>query len=149
MTSPQEPSRPTYARIEHIISRNAKDAFTVAFLAAQAVLPLRYYLSDEREDERFSWRMFSSVRMRECELHVTEVAASGSAREVGLDQTLHRAWIAMIERGQPIVVDRYLAHRCRVSSAKSVRIARMCRAASGETTTSHEKTRICRTGRGT
>src|SRR5690242_15394556 len=40
------------------------NVFIALFLAYQLAMPLRYYLGGRGYDERFSWRMFSTLRMQ-------------------------------------------------------------------------------------
>ena len=40
------------------------------FLVVQMAVPASYYLRKDRHDERFSWRMFSTMRMAKCDPEV-------------------------------------------------------------------------------
>lgn len=102
-----------------------------AYLACQVALPLRYYLGDDRRDERFAWRIFSALAIPpfQCDVRVRELTADEPAgRDVDLSRTLHDAWIASLRHGQDAVVDRFLEARCRSSArVEAVEFSRLCR----------------------
>ena len=106
-----------------------------AYLAWQVVLPLRYYLGENRRDERFAWRIFSALAIApyHCDVHVQEFAAGDErGREVDLSRTLHDAWTAALRQGQDAAVDRFLDARCRSSSrVEAVELSRLCRREDG------------------
>ncbi|MGF1467876.1 MAG: hypothetical protein ACFCGT_17285 [Sandaracinaceae bacterium] len=94
------------------------------WLLLQAALPLRYYLGDDPYDERFAWRMFSTVRLARCELRVIE-RREGRWRRTPLGRTLHVAWIGLLERNRPAVWSAYLRSRCE-EGADAVRLENRC-----------------------
>ena len=77
----------------------------------QLAIPLRYYLGDDLYDERFAWRMFSAVRVQECEIAVAETR---DGREVALQPMtfLPAPWVGLLERSRPAVVRGFLDWRC-------------------------------------
>src|SRR3954447_372732 len=87
--------------------RALRNLAIAAFLMFQLVMPLRYYLGGGGSDERVSWRMFSSVRMQKCDVRVDETVR-GERRKVDLEATLQIAWVGMLERNRPAVVDKFL-----------------------------------------
>src|SRR5262245_37769335 len=93
-------------------SRRAVNLFILAFLAYQVAMPLRYYLGDRGYDERFSWRMFSTLRLQKCQVHVseaTEHAAAGGAsafQEVTVKRDVQAAWVNLLERVRMPVVEK-------------------------------------------
>jgi hypothetical protein len=107
-------------------SRALANALIAAFLLFQIAMPLRYYLGGRGYDERFSWRMFSSVRMQRCAVQVHETAGDGSERKLNLEQELQVAWIGMLERYRAGVVEELLRKRCASGGAREVRYARSC-----------------------
>ena len=111
-------------------SRALTNAFIALFLLYQVAMPLRYYLGGRGDDERFSWRMFSSVRLQKCEVRVHEVLA-GQSREVKLSQAVQIAWIGMLERNRPQAVDKLLRRRCQKSGVTETRYHRSCRDTDG------------------
>jgi len=91
------------------------NVFIALFLAYMLAMPLRYYLGGRGLDERFSWRMFSSVRMLKCKVEVDEhLERDGDTRErkVNLTKEVQVAWIGLLERGRPLVIEKLLARRC-------------------------------------
>jgi hypothetical protein len=100
-------------------------AFIALFLLYQVAMPLAYYLGGRGTDERFSWRMFSSVRMQKCSVKVKETAG-GEQRDVDLDREVQIAWIGMLERYRPAVVEKLLRRRCERAEASEVRYVRSC-----------------------
>jgi len=108
-------------------SRALANALIAAFLLFQIAMPLRYYLGGRGYDERFSWRMFSSVRMQRCTVQVHETASDGGERKLNLEQELQVAWIGMLERYRAGVVEELLRKRCASGGAREVRYARSCK----------------------
>jgi hypothetical protein len=85
------------------------NGFIVGFLALQLLLPLHYYLVRRDEhDERFAWRMFSSVRMTTCEV---ELKVGNDT--VALTREFHDAWIALAQRGRRSVVEAMAQRLCK------------------------------------
>jgi len=116
-------------------ARAIASAVIALWLLGQIAFPVSYYLGDSRPEERFAWRMFSSVSAfgAQCALSVTETVADPAgdggriSREVNLDQVLHAAWGLHIRRGRRAVIDRFLAWRCeRDPSIISVELHRSC-----------------------
>ena len=82
-----------------------------AFVLLQLLLPLSYYWSDNPYDERFAWRMFSSVRMTRCNFELFE-QDSGSARPISLKSEYHVVWINLAKRARQDVVDAMIQRAC-------------------------------------
>lgn len=106
------------------------NAFIALFLAAGLLAPLRYYLGHDPYDERFSWRMFSAVRMIECKVAI-EDNVGGHWSRVPLRSTIHESWQTALERNRMAVVEKYLAHRCETEKAEEVRMLSSCVATDG------------------
>jgi hypothetical protein len=82
--------------------------------------PLSYYAGlRPPDDERFAWRMFSAVRVRECRVFVHQ------GRGARLVHGLHGSWVHAMERGRKAVISRYLATQCAAGGAPS--LERHCR----------------------
>jgi hypothetical protein len=105
--------------------RMLANALIVAFLAYQIAMPLRYYLGGRGYDERFSWRMFSTLRMQKCRVQVRETV-DGEERPLVLKKELQVAWIGMLERYRRGVVDKVLQRRCERAGASRVAYTRSC-----------------------
>ena len=102
--------------------------FIAGFLALQIAVPASYYLRERSDDERFSWRMFSTLRLRDCRVKVTEFPSTGAApRPVPIEQDVHVAWLRLLERMRGSVVDKYLRRRCERESIQRVELVRSCR----------------------
>ena len=84
------------------------DAFIGVWLAAQLALPLHYYaLREDPRDERFAWRMFSSLVEQPCQV---ELRVGG--RGVDLRRHFADAWIAMVSLGRRQVARRMARALC-------------------------------------
>jgi hypothetical protein len=79
-----------------------------AFVVVQLALPATYYLRHDRHDERFSWRMFSTMRMATC-----SIAMRRAGQPVTLGAEFHEAWIELAKRGRQTVVEAMGAELCR------------------------------------
>lgn len=105
-------------------------AGALAALALQAIIPLTYYLGDDHYDERFSWRMFSAVRMHACDLRAFEVRA-GVEQPVNLMRTVQAGWVTTLERNREAVMERYLRWRCGQAGTERARLVNQCRTPDG------------------
>jgi len=106
------------------------DVVTVAFLVLQIGMTLSYYLGWRGEDERFSWRMFSSVYARDCRV-VTVEQRAGKRQRVDLESELPSAWGDALELARPAVIEALLHWRCRQGDADEVHYVRFCKEADG------------------
>ena len=104
-------------------------AVICGFLLFQIITPLSYYLGGGGPDERFSWRMFSSVRMRECQValyETTERDGRQIEQFVPLETILQSVWIKRLNRDQPAVVRKFLRWRCQQPGVKQLRYEMRC-----------------------
>lgn len=84
------------------------NGFIVGFIALQVALPMHYYLvRRDDHDERFAWRMFSSVRMVTCTL---ELKVGDNL--VALNREFHDGWLALAQRGRRNVVEAMAQRMC-------------------------------------
>jgi hypothetical protein len=93
------------------------------YLLWQVVLPVTYYLGDDVNDERFSWRMFSATWQSHgmCTVSVMEIESvpvpgAGNtlvSRSLDLERTLHRGWTMLLDANRRLVVEKFLQTRCR------------------------------------
>ncbi len=100
----------------------------LAFLAVQLLAPLHYYtLRDDRHDERFAWRMFSSTRVMQCEptFRVDRQVAP-------LGRTFHEAWIEIARRGRLVVLEAMGARLCRDHPGSEVVLDLQCQTVDGK-----------------
>lgn len=105
------------------------DAFILVWLAAQLALPLHYYaLREDPRDERFAWRMFSSLTERPCD--------SGfrvGGRDVDPRRHFADAWVAMASLGRRQVALRMARALCDEFPGEPVSVRLECPNATGTT----------------
>jgi hypothetical protein len=107
--------------------RAVRLGFIALFLGFQLVMPLRYYLGGRGYDERFSWRMFSTLRLQACSMKVEEREAESAAwREVPVGRDVQVAWVNLLERVRRPVVEKYLLRRCERGPISEVLYTRNC-----------------------
>lgn len=143
---------PEQASAQADTRRKLANAFIAAFVAYQIGMPLTYYLSERVYDERFSWRMFSTVRLQECAISVTETLGEGERaleRPVAVGQDVQVAWANVLKRLRPAVIEKYLARRCEQAGGDEVRkvtLVGTCTSTRGETLPERRFERVCREG---
>lgn len=107
--------------------RRLSNLFIAAFLLFQVGMPLRYYLGERGYDERFSWRMFSTLRLQQCEMQVTEARSGNAAwKDVHVRGDVQVAWVSLLERVRKPVVEKYLQRRCERQDVAKVAYTRRC-----------------------
>ena len=119
--------------------------FVVVVVLLQLLVPLTYYLRDDPFDERFAWRMFSGVRLQECEASAFETDAVNE-RRVNLYRVIPPGWVANLQRDRQPVIERYLAHRCGIAGVVSVRVVNQCQGVDGTTLPPREYALDCPAG---
>ncbi len=105
-------------------------AFVIGVLLLQIAGPLSYYLGDDPYDERFSWRMFSEVRVRSCEVTVSETVG-GATRPVELRTAIHGAWIETLRRNRRAAIRALLRRRCDDDRTTAVHLENRCTSPGG------------------
>ena len=106
----------------------------VCFLVFQVAVPLSYYAGRRTTDERFSWRMFSSVILQICRVSAFESGSPSGERafhQVSLWPDLHPGWIRLLERYPPQLVAAVLHWRCERTDANAVHLTRQCQTPGG------------------
>ena len=81
----------------------------------QIVVPASYYLwRDDADDERFAWRMFSAVRLKQCLVAAwdSDDEAGENLRQVDLKSAVHASWQKLLDRGRRSVIEEFLSRRC-------------------------------------
>ena len=99
--------------------------FLAVFLGLQALIPLRYYFGSDPYDERFSWRMFSAVRVHQCRIAATETI-DDQRRPIDLNREIHRAWVTTLKRNRGSVVKKFLQARCGGDGVTDVVVTNDC-----------------------
>ena len=98
--------------------------FVHLFLACQLALPVSYYACrSDKNDERFAWRMFSPVRMRDCR---AGFSIGEKRRSVQLGSVFHEAWLALARRGRRGVVTAMARELCSRNPGDAVRVVLIC-----------------------
>jgi hypothetical protein len=109
-----------------ILKHPLRSIFLLIFFAIQIYLPLSYYLGNYPWDERFSWRMFSSVRSLQCQsqfiVEQTQTQAqnlqpcpnhpSQTCQKLKPSEHLHVVWINLIQRGRLEVINEFAQQHC-------------------------------------
>ena len=122
--------------------------FTIAaILVFQLAMPLSYYVSSRAYDERFSWRMFSTLRLRDCTVDVREQLHSGRTRRVNIERDVHVAWLRLLERMRSAVIDAYLERRCENDDVARVELTCRCRDTDGRELPALERDLTCASAR--
>lgn len=91
------------------------------FFAVQMWLASSYYLGSYPWDERFSWRMFSTVRSLSCQVQLWRTETTGRlcpdgstpyCMPVRLSSKYHMVWVNLLKRGRLQVLDRVANKEC-------------------------------------
>jgi hypothetical protein len=115
-----------------------RSAFILLVVLVQGLLPLRYYLSNDRYDERFSWRMFSSYRMARCQVDYRD-----GDQPLVLEESFHSAWITLLKRGRSDVVEAVGRRACATHPGADLRLDMRCRLVDGSWQELHRDEAIC------
>ena len=105
-----------------------EDAFIAFFLVFQLALPISHYVGLRATDDRFAWRMYSSVRLQRCRAAIEERRfGAPSGHRVDADREIGIGWRAALDGFNRPVVRRYLERRCRRdTTVETVHYARRC-----------------------
>jgi hypothetical protein len=108
-----------------------KGRVIAGFVLVQLLLPLHYYtVRRDKHDERFSWRMFSSMRMLRC-----EPKFQIDDRPLPLASTFHEAWVEIARRGRLRIVEAMSAQLCARNPGQRVQLDLACHYLDGSTRT--------------
>ena len=136
-------SSPSTAPHAHARTRRRENLTIAAILVFQIAMPLSYYVSRRAYDERFSWRMFSTLRLRDCKVEVKEHFADGRTRSVNIERDVHVAWLRLLERMRSAVIDAYLERRCEHDGVARVDFTCRCNDTDGRTLPPMERSLSC------
>ncbi|MGM0577952.1 MAG: hypothetical protein ACQEXJ_19655 [Myxococcota bacterium] len=106
-----------------------------AWLGLHVAVPASYYVGEDKEDERFAWRMFSAYRMKRCGVGVWERTAEGPdapARSVEPYAEMQAGWVSGLRMARPDVVERFVTWRCDRAEVASVHLRWRCVTPQGE-----------------
>ena len=91
------------------------------FFSAQMWAAGSYYWGDYPWDERFSWRMFSTVRSLSCQVQMWESSEQGQlcpdgqtahCTQVRLSSRYHMVWVNLLKRGRRQVLEKLAQQEC-------------------------------------
>lgn len=120
VSSPGAPPRPR-ARTA------AVDAFLAVYVATQVAVPLAYYVGDGGYDERFRWRMFSSLGNRTCTHVVEEQLDGGIWRGVDVGAAVGGTHLTSgVATGDPAILRAFVRWRCERGGPLAVRYEVRC-----------------------
>lgn len=104
-----------------------------AFLIVQALIPLRYYLSQPTSDERFAWRMFSTTVRKDCHATLYQtIEFDGRQVEEQVPPIMLAPWQTMLNRNRPAAVEKIMKACCLATGVVSVRFRLECGTKGGE-----------------
>ena len=115
--------------------RRCVSAFIALFLLLQAAIPATYYVSAHASDERFCWRMFSTVRVhrvihaKHCDVNVRRnIDKDGRLVDepVAIESMIPQVWIASLKRNQVEVIRKVLDRCCNSGPARDVQLDVVC-----------------------
>jgi hypothetical protein len=108
-------------------------ALIALLLLHQLLVPLAWYLGGGGSDERFRWRMFSSLfyqerlRAQSCRAATRERStAQGALRSVEVRSLLPSMWLPALAAGRRDVVEGFLRWRCERSGATEIHFELAC-----------------------
>lgn len=140
-------SSPSTAPHAHTRTRRRENLTIAAILVFQIAMPLSYYVSRRAYDERFSWRMFSTLRLRDCKVDVKEQLESGRTRSVNIERDVHVAWLRLLERMRSAVIDAYLERRCDSGGVTRVDFTCRCNDTDGRALPAMQRSLSCEVAR--
>ena len=117
-----------------VSARRRISVFIAVILLLQIIAPSSYYVARRDGDERFAWRMFSSLDSTFCTVQASEtigLGAESTTRSVSLESTIQRSWILLLRADRPALADRFLAWRCEQTAAVQVQYELTCTAPDG------------------
>ncbi len=88
-----------------------RHGLVAAFVLIQLALPGSYYFREDRLDERFAWRMFSSVRTVGCSVRLFDVDA-GRRTQLRLMREVHVVWRNLMSRGRRPILEAFAGKWC-------------------------------------
>ena len=109
---------PTYKEDENVSKTKGSPSrwimgLIALFFCFQMYAPIRYYLGGYPWDERFSWRMFSTVRTLKCQPQLwTQSKEDDRKYPLRLSKEMHMVWINLMKRGRLRVIKEFARSYC-------------------------------------
>jgi hypothetical protein len=94
------------------MKRKWRNIAILAFLAIQFALPISYYLTRDRFDERFAWRMFSPIRMVRCQVSFFAAVNDSPQQQLSINTELSQPWSNWMRRGHTKIVRAFADYYC-------------------------------------
>ena len=113
MHVPEQDRTPDRSKLRGVLSVRSAALWLLVLL--QIAVPASYYLwREDPDDERFAWRMFSAVRLKQCLVAAWESdeERGEKLRAVDLKRAVHASWQKLLDRGRRPVIEQFLASRC-------------------------------------
>jgi hypothetical protein len=133
-------------------ARSRTNLLIGVYLLVQIALPLSYYLRADKSDERFAWRMFSSVKylQQTCIVSLGEWRPGGKLRPLPRDEFIGKVpygWMQYLHRDRREVVGKFLGRYCAANpDIVELELLRKCAAPDGRRDTLESLKMDCRTG---
>ena len=118
-------------------ARSITSVLIAVYVLWQLVLPLTYYLGDDRSDERFAWRMFSAVNylQRTCIVSLGEWRPGGDLRPLKREEFIEMVplgWRRLLHRDRDAVIRKFLWTHCQGNpELVEAELIRKCKAEDG------------------
>ena len=104
------------------LRRRRRLVFIVTWLAVQLTLPLLYYVARrDPHDERFAWRMFSPMRMIQCDPKFVL-----DDKPIDLTPEFHEGWIDLAKRARFSILESMGARLCGEHPGKRIELQMTC-----------------------
>lgn len=113
-----------------------KHIIFIIFLGIQMYFALSYYQGSYPWDERFAWRMFSTVRSLQCKPQAWIQSAQAyqncphhpqyKCKPVRFTQDVHMIWYNLMKRGRKEVVQSWVERICRRTDTQALYFSLQC-----------------------
>jgi hypothetical protein len=133
-------------------ARSRTNLLIGVYLFVQIALPLSYYMRADKSDERFAWRMFSSVKylQQTCIVSLGEWRPGGRLRPLPRDEFVSKVpygWLPLFHRDRGAVVEKFLGRYCLANpDVTELELLRKCAAPDGRRDTLESLKMSCQTG---
>ncbi|MGB8331227.1 MAG: hypothetical protein WCE62_13975 [Polyangiales bacterium] len=108
------------------LARRWSGALIAGFVLLQFLIPLSYLARDDRTDERFTWRRFTTGAVESCETSASLQRVDGGHEEIALQKLIHRDWVTYLAQGRRAVVDAFLQKQCEADGVLRVEVVNRC-----------------------
>ena len=114
------------------LTRTWRGRLILTWIVVQLALPLLYYtVRRDPHDERWAWRMFSPMRMIQCEPQFIV-----DDKPIDLRTRFHEGWIELAQRGRYSILESMGARLCAEQPGKRIELQMSCKQLDGSVETS-------------